>query len=207
VAVVKAVVADGALPHHILMTEYAPLFTGGIGCYLLYRFGSKLMSWGIVACSFVLSVPAVRFRSTLEVAPGVVTESWPAVALLAVCFAVIVAVARGWLSWIRGRWLVVIGAMTYPLYLLHMNIGAVLLYHWQRHASPWLLVAFVTAMMIALAWLVHRYVERPIAPLMKRALPFGADRPNGTEKPVTFREIDRSYEMSITARRSGDGPT
>jgi peptidoglycan/LPS O-acetylase OafA/YrhL len=28
----------------------------------------------------------------------------------------------------------------------------------------------VTAAMLLLAWLVHRYVERPAAPLMRRAL-------------------------------------
>lgn len=171
VAVVKAVVPDGTLLHHVLMTEYAPLFTGGIGCYLGYRFGPSLVSWGIVGCSFVLAVPAVRFRTTLEVAPGVLPPArWPAVVLLAVCYLLIAAVALGWLSWVRGRWLVVLGALTYPLYLLHLELGAAMIYRWHASVPAPLLVAAVTGVTLVVAWLVARYVERPVAPLLRQAL-------------------------------------
>ncbi len=100
---------------------------------------------------------------------------WPAVLLLAVCFVLIGAVALGWLSWVRGRWLVVVGATTYPLYLLHLDLGGTMLYLWRDTMPPLVLVALVTVAMIVLAWLVHRYVERPIAPLMKRAMLGTAD--------------------------------
>lgn len=95
VTVVKAVVADGTFLHLVLMTDYAPLFTGGIGCYLMYRFRPTLLTWGIVAGSFLLSVPAVRYRTGLEANPGEVVATWPAVALLAGCFLLVVAVALG----------------------------------------------------------------------------------------------------------------
>lgn len=171
VTVTKAVVPDGTLPHTLLMTEYAPLFTAGIGFYLMFRFRPTFLSWGIVGASFVLAVPAVLFRTTLEADPvGVVPPSWPAVVLLVVCFALVGAVALGWLSWLRGRWLVVLGATTYPLYLLHLDIGGSILHAWQYRVPPALLVVAVAAGMVVLAWLVHRYVERPLAPLLRRAL-------------------------------------
>jgi peptidoglycan/LPS O-acetylase OafA/YrhL len=92
------------------------------------------------------------------------------VLLLAACFALLAAVSLGWLRWVRGRWLVVLGAMTYPFYLLHLDIGGTILYAWQRQVPAPLLVAVVTVAMVLLAWLVYRYVERPVAPLMKRVL-------------------------------------
>jgi peptidoglycan/LPS O-acetylase OafA/YrhL len=171
VAFAKAFVPDGTLIHVVLMSDYAPLFIGGIGCYLMYRFRPTLMSWGIVGCSFVLALPVVLFRSGLEVDPGQAAPKWPAAVFLAVCFALVVAVALGWLSWVRGRWLVVVGAMTYPLYLLHLDLGGTVLYLLQWDVPPLLLVALVTGAMVLLAWLVHRHVEQPLAPLMKRALP------------------------------------
>lgn len=170
VTVAKAVVPDGTIIHTVLMTDYAPLFTGGIGFYLLHRFGSAPKSWAIVAVSFVLAVPAARFRATLEADPGHTVARWPAIALLAVCFLLVGAVALGWLSWLRGRWLVVLGATTYPLYLLHLDIGGAILNRLQWTVPPALLVSVVAAGMIVLAWLVHRYVERPLAPLLKRVL-------------------------------------
>jgi peptidoglycan/LPS O-acetylase OafA/YrhL len=160
----------GGVVHTVLLTDYAPLFTAGVACYLMYRFRPTLLTLAIVAASFVLAVPSVRFRATLEAFHGEVVQSWPAVVLLAVCFLLIVAVALGWLSWVRGRWLVVVGATTYPLYLLHLDLGGTLLALWKGSMPPLVLVAVVTAMMVLLAWLVHRYVERPVAPLLKRAL-------------------------------------
>ena len=197
VTVAKAVVPDGTIVHTVLMTEYAPLFTGGIGFYLLYRSGTRVskdtrvsnapnprvqpngpasstnqarMAWAIVAVSFLLAVPAARFRASMEADPGQVVARWPAVVLLAVCFLLVGAVALGWLSWVRGRWVVALGATTYPLYLLHLDIGGAVLNRLQWTVPPALLVTVVAAAMIVLAWLVHRYVERPLAPLLKRAL-------------------------------------
>jgi peptidoglycan/LPS O-acetylase OafA/YrhL len=167
--VAKAVV-DNEVVHTVLMTDYAPLFTAGVACYLMYRFRPTLLSWAIVAWSFVLAVPAVLHRASLESFHGVVVQTWPAVVLLAVCFLLIAAVALGWLSWLRGRWLVATGALTYPLYLLHLDIGGTMLHLWKGSMPPLLLVAVVTGLMVLLAWLVHRFVERPFAPLLKRAL-------------------------------------
>lgn len=168
VTVAKAVIPDGTIVHTVLMTDYAPLFTGGIGCYLLYRFGSTRLPWAIVAVSFLLAVPAARFRASTEAGQGL--TSWPAVVLLAVCFLLVGAVALGWLSWVRGRWVVALGATTYPLYLLHLDIGGAILNRLQWTVPPALLVTVVAAAMIVLAWLVHRYVERPLAALMKSVL-------------------------------------
>jgi peptidoglycan/LPS O-acetylase OafA/YrhL len=188
VTVCKAFVPDGMLPHLVLMSDYAPLFTAGIGCYLMYRFRPTLLTWGIVGASFVLAVPAVLFRTGLEANPdGVVPPRWPAVVLLAVCFALIGLVALGKLSWIRGRWLVVVGATTYPLYLLHLDIGGTMLHEWQGFLPAPVLVVLVAALMVGLAWLVHRYVERPLAPVLKRAILWVAGRFRRAETPVAVR--------------------
>lgn len=186
VTVTRAFVPDGGIIHIALMTDYAPLFTAGIGFYLMHRFRPTLLTWAIVAASFVLSIPAVRYRNSLEAyldkpAPAV----WVAVALLGVCFALIGAVALGWLNWIRGRWLAVLGATTYPLYLLHFDLGGTVLNLWQWTVPPPVLVATVTIGMVVLAWLVHRYVERPLSALLKRAL---------TRKPVPAAAQDRAVE-------------
>jgi peptidoglycan/LPS O-acetylase OafA/YrhL len=162
---------EGGIVHTVLMTNYAPLFTAGIAFYLMYRFRPTLLLWGIVGGSFLLALPAVLYRNGLEADRGApAPATWPVVLLLAVCFLLIAAVALGWLHWVRGRWLVVVGATTYPLYLLHLDLGGTAIYLWQRHLPAPLLVVVVTGAMILLSWLVHRYLERPVAPLMRRAL-------------------------------------
>jgi peptidoglycan/LPS O-acetylase OafA/YrhL len=162
---------EGGIVHTVLMTNYAPLFIAGIAFYLMYRFRPAPLLWGIVGGSFLLALPAVLYRNGLEADRGAPAPAkWPVVLLLAVCFLLIAAVALGWLRWIRGRWLVVVGATTYPLYLLHLDLGGTAIYLWQRHLPAPLLVVVVTGAMILLSWLVHRYLERPVAPLVRRAL-------------------------------------
>lgn len=165
---------DGSAAHGViqtvLTTDHAPLFTAGIGCYLMYRFRPTLASWAIVAASFVLALPAVLQRNQLESKTGELVPNGPVIVLLAVWFVLIVAVALGWLSWVRGRWLVVGGALTYPLYLLHLDLGGALLYLFQWRVPPLLLVPVATGVVLLVAWLVHRYVERPLAPWLRGAL-------------------------------------
>jgi peptidoglycan/LPS O-acetylase OafA/YrhL len=169
VTFLKAFVPDGTLPHIVLMSDYAPLFTGGVGLFLIHRFGGSPAAWGIVGVSFLLSVPAARFRAGMEADPGQTVPTWPAVVILAVCFLLVTAVAMGWLSWLRGRWLVVLGAVTYPLYLLHVDLGGPLLRTLQWHVPPAVLVVAVTLLVIGVAWLVHRYVERPVTAAARRS--------------------------------------
>jgi len=182
-AVAKAFLPDGGAVQSavqiVLTTDYAPLFTAGIGCYLMYRFRPTFASWAIVAASFVLALPAVTRRNQLESKAGEIIPNGPVIVLLAVWFLLIVAVALGWLSWVRGRWLVVGGAVTYPLYLLHLDLGGALLYLFQWRVPPPLLVPVVAGVVILVAWLVHRYVERPLAPRLRRALRWLGARARG----------------------------
>lgn len=55
-----------------------------------------------------------------------------------------------------------IGGLTYPLYLLHQNIGYLAIGALAPSAGRWLAVLAVTAAMIALSWAVWRYVETPL---------------------------------------------
>jgi peptidoglycan/LPS O-acetylase OafA/YrhL len=80
------------------------------------------------------------------------------------------AVALGWLNWVRGGWLTLAGALTYPLYLLHQEIGAALIARLHSHLPKWPLLGGLVVTMLVVAWLVHRLVERPLAPLVKRWL-------------------------------------
>jgi peptidoglycan/LPS O-acetylase OafA/YrhL len=190
--VARAVVPDGSLVHIVLLTDYAPLFTAGIAFYLMYRFRPTLVTWGLVGASFALALPAALYRTSLEAHPGEVVPRLPTVVIMATCFLLIAAVALGRLHWVRGRWLVVVGATTYPLYLLHLDLGGALLQWWRGSMPPVVLVALVIALMIGLAWLVHRFVERPVAPLMKRVLRAAGARlrrrPEPAPEPVLAAE-------------------
>src|SRR5262249_33170476 len=151
----------------------------------MYRFRPTPLLWGIAGASFLLSLPVLLWRNRMEADASGAPAAWPAGTILAVGFLVKAAAAFCRLRWIRGRWRVALGGLTYPLYLLPLEIGGTIIHSLQRHVPAPLLVVTVAAAMVALAWLVHRYVERPVAPLMRRALLWPSATARRRARPLT----------------------
>lgn len=58
------------------------------------------------------------------------------------------------------------GALTYPLYLLHAHIGYILLDRFATEENKWVMYTLVFAFVVALAYALHRVVEK--APMSRR---------------------------------------
>ncbi|MGC0330115.1 peptidoglycan/LPS O-acetylase OafA/YrhL [Streptomyces sp. SAI-170] len=141
-------------------------FITGLALYLMHRFGQDLLLWGILGMSWLMAQHELAQRVVYE---GV--SSWRGALLIYTTFLlVMVAVALGWADRFQWRWLVTAGCLTYPLYLLHYVAGTAVINRLRDTMDPRLLIALVTAGFLVLSWLVHRFVERPVARVMKRGL-------------------------------------
>lgn len=171
--VASVLVTAGRAPFadYILMPEYSPYFIAGVAMYLMHRFRPTLLLWGMVLISWLFSVRQVTlYNDALAVSLGRTLDPKPAIAVMTLGYLVMIVLALGGLSWVRGKWLTVAGATTYPLYLLHEHIGWTGIRLLRHHLSPWALVAAMTLGMLLAAWLVHRFIERPISAMLKRGL-------------------------------------
>ncbi|WP_079038129.1 acyltransferase [Streptomyces sp. NBRC 110028] len=141
-------------------------FIAGLALYLMHRFGQDLLLWGILAMAWLMGQRELAMRVAYED-----VSSWRgAVLIFTVFLLIMVAVALGFTDRIRWRWLVTAGCLTYPLYLMHYVAGVSLLNRLHDTMDPRLLLALVISGFLALSWLVHRFVERPAARLLKRGL-------------------------------------
>ncbi|MFI1617224.1 acyltransferase family protein [Streptomyces lydicus] len=159
----------------VLMPEYAPFFIGGIGLYLLHRYGARdPIAWVIVLVSWLVgqhyavaglwhapSATAFSYRSTAGI-----------IAVVTVGFALVAAVALGKLRWANWRWLTVAGALTYPFYLVHEHLGWVVVraLHHGIGLPSYATLPLTVGLMLLLAWLLHRFVERPVTPRLRQAI-------------------------------------
>jgi peptidoglycan/LPS O-acetylase OafA/YrhL len=71
-------------------------------------------------------------------------------------------------------WLIAIGGLTYPLYLLHQHIGYMLINAGEKCGSPAAIIVIVAITMIVASWAVWRYIEQPGQRWMKNMLIRGA---------------------------------
>ncbi len=62
-----------------------------------------------------------------------------------------------------------------PLYLIHLNIGMTLIHHFRNRVSAPVLVLSVTALMLVAAWLIHRFVERPVGKWLRTVMRKGVE--------------------------------
>ena len=156
----------------VLQPSYAPLFVAGMAFFLIHRFGSSLRLWGLVVASFLLAQHNMLMRVATEEQMdihGPLSERAAILTLLAF-FAVMSVIALGWTSRIRWRWLTTAGLLTYPFYLIHEAIGWIVIHYVHSRAPYWLILVSVLIAMLVCAWLLHRYLERPIANYLRKHL-------------------------------------
>ncbi len=171
---VAGVVAAGsgdAIATTVTMPAQAPYFAGGVAIYLMHRYGPDLTLVGLTGLSWLLALHQLALElPAVSENVGHPLHIWYGAAFVTGCYALLIAAALGRLNLVRWRGLTTLGALTYPLYLLHEDIGWGLFVRLHGTVPAWALVGGVTAMFLCAAWLVHRFVERPLARYLKRGL-------------------------------------
>jgi len=86
---------------------------------------------------------------------------------------VILVYRENWLAFLKLKIIVWIGLISYPLYLLHQNVGLILINQIVQFIDVRflkILPFFVTLIMILLSSIIYNYYERPVIQLLKKAL-------------------------------------
>ncbi|MEU9283949.1 acyltransferase [Streptomyces sp. NPDC048275] len=166
-AAMLAPVSDFPLLVLVANPDGAWYFIAGLALYLMHRFGQDLLLWGILGMAWLMGQLELGHRiDTVEHVSG-----WRgSVLIFTVFLLVMVAIAVGLTDRIRWKWLVTAGALTYPFYLLHYVAGTTLINRLRDTMDARLLVVTVIAGFLVLSWLVHRFVERPLARMLKKGL-------------------------------------
>ncbi len=158
----------------LVMPQFAPYFVAGMTLYLIRRHGTSLPLWLLLAASWAISLVRVRER-VLFANPGFPVPVPPGLLIITLAYGALLMIALGATDRWRRRWLAVAGAVSYPFYLLHPRIGFTMIrYAYDRTGLPipLLVVAAVLVLLMA-AWLVHRLVERPLSPALRRLIATG----------------------------------
>jgi peptidoglycan/LPS O-acetylase OafA/YrhL len=167
----------GAVLDVVVMAEFAPYFVAGMTMFLLRRDPADVGAWALLGACWLVSLARVHVRA-LDLKPGFEVAVWPAPVLLTLAYAVLLAVALGATDRVRRRWLGTAGALTYPFYLLHQRVGysVIRTAHAETGLPAPVLIGCTVLVLLLAAWLVHRLVERPLAPLVRAAV-LGRRRP------------------------------
>jgi peptidoglycan/LPS O-acetylase OafA/YrhL len=158
----------------LLVVDYAPLFAAGMALFVIVKDREsgdrRPLPWLAVGTSTVLAVALVVPSRTavLERTTGYVPSAPVLVLAVVGCVAAVAVVVLTRVSRWERRRLVAIGALTYPLYLVHEYWGLGVIRLLADRVPAALALAVATLVVTGLAWALHAYVEVPLGPRLRR---------------------------------------
>ena len=163
-----------AVIDYIFIPKYASYFIAGCSFFLIRQSGGKLLSYALLVCSF--------FVGLMYDADVLIDKSlwyqfhFSVVALILIllafyAFFLFMIFTSG--RWIRPSWAKIFavgGAVSYPLYLLHMGIGMSVINILYPYMQPLVVLGVTIVGIVLLSWLVHQLGERPLANWLREQL-------------------------------------
>jgi peptidoglycan/LPS O-acetylase OafA/YrhL len=164
------VIRSGALSM-LFITQYAGLFASGIMLFRIRHEGWRVINTVLLAAAMVLAGLAAHqeMLETLALYNAPFSPTMFTVILVLIYVAMIFATQYRDEVRLAGL-MVAVGALTYPLYLLHQMIGYRLITVFVGVVPSGLALIVTAAVMMVLAFLVQRLFERPVVPAVRRGL-------------------------------------
>ncbi|MCC3152698.1 acyltransferase [Hymenobacter sp. BT770] len=156
----------------LFFPRYAPFFAAGMLFSLLQPpAGRTWFRYALLLAAYGLALHQTFYRA-IEQTSAFHDDVSRKVCLVVVtgCFLLMGGVAFRWLNLSRFSWLTSLGALTYPLYLLHGNIGFVVFHRLGPSTNKYALVGSTLAAMLVASYLLHVWVEQPLRRSLGRGL-------------------------------------
>lgn len=152
-----------------IFPHWSGYFAAGGVFYLIRRDGSSPYNLALLLLSLVYMLKQSMLFGELMSGWFAITFNTTTIAIInAVFFALFCATAFCEGNILRQKWCYYFGVLTYPLYLLHQNIGYIVFNNLGNIIEPSLLVPLMIVVMLVLAYVIHTQVELKMAPVFKR---------------------------------------
>ena len=155
----------------LFLTDWSPFFIAGALFYLVRQSGVSLMRGAMLCISLLLSLGQnLKEIKHLEVLYKSEFSPYISSVVILACFAIFLMISLGMTSKLNSQKLIKLGVLTYPLYLIHQNIGFMVFHELGGSVNRFVLLLGLVLFMLLVAWLIHRLIEQPLGRLMNRQL-------------------------------------
>ncbi len=154
-----------------LIPNWATYFIAGAFFYLIRSQKPSFDKFLFVFLSYVLAVLNAT-RDLSEVSSHYNTEfSATTIGLIVTSFYVIfLLISLNKLRIINKAYFTVLGALTYPLYLIHQNIGFIVFNQFSDERIKYFTLALTMCLSLTLAYLINKYIEQRYGGMFKKFL-------------------------------------
>lgn len=156
---------------YLFITDYAAFFIAGAVCFLIWSESFSLSKGLILLTAWALAeYEALSMLPSMEEHYKTHYNRITIIGIITVFFLIMFLVAQRWTGLLaRQHWLL-LGAITYPLYLIHQNIGFMIFNQLYQSINPHLLFWGTILLMLLLSYLIYAVLEKPFANKMRAFL-------------------------------------
>jgi len=147
--------------------EYSPFFIAGVGFYLVHHHGMNGYNLLVLSVAALLSCFHAYEQTSGFILNTQREDRLISVAIVLLMFVFMYFLALGRFKLRSRRWYVTLGALTYPLYLIHNVAGKAIIDEFSPMFGEELMVLVTILMMLFFSYALHRLVEKPLATPMK----------------------------------------
>lgn len=148
---------------------YSPFFIAGIAFYFIHREGNNRFNLIILFGALILS-SVVAFNQASSFFSAARVDKLIAVFIIWAFFILFYLMVHGKINLKQRSIYLVMGGMTYPLYLIHGFAGRTIIDNFRYLYSDVFIVSMTTIFMLSFAWLIHIAFEQKVATPLKMFL-------------------------------------
>jgi peptidoglycan/LPS O-acetylase OafA/YrhL len=170
IALNEIVLGSGAL-RMAFITEFGPLFAAGILLHHIRTYGRTSEAMLLLAASFSLScVTMANTQGWMQAHYGASVPTAHLLVANVFMYGLVIAALRYAGAVKAGSLTLALGGLTYPLYLLHQNVGYVAIDALTPLIGRWAAAALVIIGLVLAAWGIWRIAERPAQRFLRTLL-------------------------------------
>lgn len=182
---------------NFLSPHYAPFFSAGMMLFLIHKNGHSMLRWCLFLFNVAVGVQQCTKQLVLGSIPrntGVETSETVGVVIILSIFGLVALVTVSPFASRGHKLFTVAGALTYPLYLFHEAWGWWIISIMPDATNKWLVLTAATLVALTIAVLIWRVVERPLGPVIQRAI-------KAEPKPAASKEKINSSNEPMAGQR------
>ena len=155
----------------LFLTEWSTYFIAGALFYLIRQNGLNAVRGLMLWLSFMLAIVGnMQQLGALEALYHSEFSPYVTSTMIAAFYIVFLLIALGKTQHLSSGKLVKLGVLTYPLYLIHQNIGFIIYHELGDSVNRYVLLVGLVLLMMLAAWLIHKLIELPLGRWMNRWL-------------------------------------
>ena len=157
--------------YYVTFARWNPYFVAGMFFFLMKSEKNIIKNIIPVIIAYGVSlryaILTVNFRNE-EYGYGFSNEV--VILLITIFFISTFLISTGKLQFLNKRVFMSLGVLTYPLYLLHQNIGYIIFNNFGNTVNKWVLLILVIAIMLVASYLISKKIEKPLGTYMRNKL-------------------------------------